>query len=325
MARPAAAQTGEVLRASYTLRNSSRMPKLWLEVRIPSTLPVEIPGRALSLGSTASSVVGTRAADAPRPLPHRPHGHPHRRPVGLFESGALSAGRPTHRLPGRRTVARWRCRRPHRGHAAHAKRTPHMTPLVTGCGRTCRASHSIASTGSPAPARRSCRSRSSTSSRPPTCGCSSTWSTAGRLVRGDELTPRIWGQAGGVDSRPRTRREPQRRPDCVRRAHRAAAARSRRPAVSEDHAGSGRGHGRRRQSRSSRCSSRGSVGCGAGCRRSSSAPSLERTWVRPLTGLRARGVETVGVAARRSGVCCADARRAWTAAAGQGPARRRAA
>jgi len=44
------AHVGEVLRATYTLRSSSRLPKLWLEVHNPSTLPVPIPGRAISLG-----------------------------------------------------------------------------------------------------------------------------------------------------------------------------------------------------------------------------------------------------------------------------------
>ena len=38
------AQAGDVLRASYTVRNTSRLPKLWLEVHNPSTLPVELPG-----------------------------------------------------------------------------------------------------------------------------------------------------------------------------------------------------------------------------------------------------------------------------------------
>src|SRR3954453_18932159 len=44
------AQTGDVLRASYTVRNTSRLPKLWLEVHNPSTLPVDLPGHAVTLG-----------------------------------------------------------------------------------------------------------------------------------------------------------------------------------------------------------------------------------------------------------------------------------
>src|SRR5215213_1685182 len=44
-------EVGDVLRASYTVRNTSRLPKLWLEVHNPTTLPVPLPGRALALGS----------------------------------------------------------------------------------------------------------------------------------------------------------------------------------------------------------------------------------------------------------------------------------
>jgi uncharacterized protein (DUF58 family) len=41
---------GDPLRVTYTLRNTSRLPKLWLEVHNPTTLPGGLPGRALSLG-----------------------------------------------------------------------------------------------------------------------------------------------------------------------------------------------------------------------------------------------------------------------------------
>src|ERR671919_2945670 len=44
------AQAGDVLRASYTVRNMSRLPKLWLEVHNPTSLPVPLPGQAISLG-----------------------------------------------------------------------------------------------------------------------------------------------------------------------------------------------------------------------------------------------------------------------------------
>ncbi len=45
------AHVGDQLRTTYTLRNTSRMPKLWLEVHNPSTLPIPLPGRAISLGT----------------------------------------------------------------------------------------------------------------------------------------------------------------------------------------------------------------------------------------------------------------------------------
>src|SRR5215218_1572240 len=41
---------GDRLRVTYTLRNTSRVPKFWLEVHNPTSLPAGLPGRALSLG-----------------------------------------------------------------------------------------------------------------------------------------------------------------------------------------------------------------------------------------------------------------------------------
>ncbi len=40
---------GDRLRVTYTLRNGSRFPKLWLEVHNPTTLPGALPGRAITL------------------------------------------------------------------------------------------------------------------------------------------------------------------------------------------------------------------------------------------------------------------------------------
>ena len=47
---PAAGHVGDRLRITYTLRNTGRMPKPWLEVHNPTTLPGGLPGRAISLG-----------------------------------------------------------------------------------------------------------------------------------------------------------------------------------------------------------------------------------------------------------------------------------
>jgi uncharacterized protein (DUF58 family) len=44
------AHVGERMRVTYTLRNPSRVPKPWLEVHNPTTLPGGLPGRALGLG-----------------------------------------------------------------------------------------------------------------------------------------------------------------------------------------------------------------------------------------------------------------------------------
>ena len=40
---------GDKLRVTYTLRNTGRVPKPWLEIYNPTTLPGGLPGRALSL------------------------------------------------------------------------------------------------------------------------------------------------------------------------------------------------------------------------------------------------------------------------------------
>src|SRR5688572_24908620 len=83
------AQTGDILRASYTVRNTSRLPKLWLEVHNPTTLPVDLPGHAVSLGPRGQKSWSVRV-----PLTRRGHyrieplvlrtGDP----IGLFESHA---------------------------------------------------------------------------------------------------------------------------------------------------------------------------------------------------------------------------------------------
>jgi len=40
---------GDQMRVTYTLRNGSRIPKPWLEIHNPTTLPGSLPGRAISL------------------------------------------------------------------------------------------------------------------------------------------------------------------------------------------------------------------------------------------------------------------------------------
>jgi uncharacterized protein (DUF58 family) len=41
---------GDKLKVTYTLRNTSRLPKFWLEIHNPTSLPGGLPGRAISLG-----------------------------------------------------------------------------------------------------------------------------------------------------------------------------------------------------------------------------------------------------------------------------------
>jgi uncharacterized protein (DUF58 family) len=59
---------GDRLQITYTLRNTSRLPKPWLEIHNPTTLPGGLPGRAISLGSMAERSWLVRA-----PLVRRGH------------------------------------------------------------------------------------------------------------------------------------------------------------------------------------------------------------------------------------------------------------
>jgi uncharacterized protein (DUF58 family) len=59
---------GDRLEITYTLRNTSRLPKPWLEVHNPTTLPGGLPGRAIALGSRAERSWLVRA-----PLMRRGH------------------------------------------------------------------------------------------------------------------------------------------------------------------------------------------------------------------------------------------------------------
>jgi uncharacterized protein (DUF58 family) len=59
---------GDRLQVTYTLRNTSRVPKFWLEIHNPTSLPGGLPGRALSLGPTSERSWRIRA-----PLVRRGH------------------------------------------------------------------------------------------------------------------------------------------------------------------------------------------------------------------------------------------------------------
>jgi uncharacterized protein (DUF58 family) len=59
---------GDRLQITYTLRNTSRVPKPWLEIHNPTTLPGGLPGRAISLGARAERSWLVRA-----PLTRRGH------------------------------------------------------------------------------------------------------------------------------------------------------------------------------------------------------------------------------------------------------------
>ena len=128
------AQTGDTLRANYTVRNTSRLPKPWLVVHNPTTLPVALPGQAIAIGPR-----GERSWSAYVTLTRRGHyrvdplalrtGDP----LGLFESTAAVGSYSTvivyprvEALPG------WRLP-PAFVEGSHAERvrTPHTTPSAT--------------------------------------------------------------------------------------------------------------------------------------------------------------------------------------------------
>jgi uncharacterized protein (DUF58 family) len=128
------AEVGDVLRVTYTVRNLSRLPKPWLEAYNPSTLPVALPGRALSLGPrgerwwAARVLLTRRGQHRVDPMTLRTAD-----PFGLFESFA-SVGTPVELLvhPKVEQIPGWRLP-PAQIEGAHARpvRTPHTTPHAT--------------------------------------------------------------------------------------------------------------------------------------------------------------------------------------------------
>ncbi len=129
------AQAGDMLRASYTVRNTSRLPKLWLEVHNPTTLPVALPGQAVTLGWRGEQSWSVRVPLARRghfrvdPLALRTGD-----PLGLFESHASVGGHSTVIVyPRVEALPAWRLP-PASIEGSHAQpvRTPHTTPHATG-------------------------------------------------------------------------------------------------------------------------------------------------------------------------------------------------
>jgi uncharacterized protein (DUF58 family) len=83
------ATVGDILAVTYTLRSHARLPRPWLEVHSPSTLPLAIPGRVISLAPRTQRTWAARV-----PLPRRgqyrvdPLVVRTGDPLGLFESVA---------------------------------------------------------------------------------------------------------------------------------------------------------------------------------------------------------------------------------------------
>lgn len=128
------ARAGDMLRATYTVRNTSRLPKLWLEVHNPTTLPVALPGQAITIGPR-----GERSWSVHVRLTRRGHfrvdplalrtGDP----LGLFESNAAIGGYSTVVVyPRVEVLPGWRLPAAQvEGSHAEKVRTPHATPSVT--------------------------------------------------------------------------------------------------------------------------------------------------------------------------------------------------
>ncbi len=125
---------GDRMRVTYTLRNTSRMPKLWLEIHNPTTLPGGLPGRAITLGGRSERSWLIRA-----PLSRRGHFRIeplHIRtgdPFGFFEASAgVGQGVTLVVYPKVDALPLWRLPPASiEGAHAQAERTLQTTPLAT--------------------------------------------------------------------------------------------------------------------------------------------------------------------------------------------------
>ena len=128
------AHVGDALAVTYTVRNTSRLPKPWLEVYSPSDLPLPLPGRALVLGPRSE-----RSWVARVPLTRRGQFTVDQLvvrtgdPFGFFESVAgvgepqsVIVYPPIESLPGLRLPPAML-----EGAQANAERTAQITPHVT--------------------------------------------------------------------------------------------------------------------------------------------------------------------------------------------------
>jgi len=125
---------GDRIRVTYTLRNTSRIPKPWLEIHNPTSLPAGLPGRAISLGGRTERSWLIRT-----PLTRRGHfrieplqirtGDP----FGFFESSAsVGSGINVTVYPRLEPIPLWRLPAANLdGSQALRERTLQATPLAT--------------------------------------------------------------------------------------------------------------------------------------------------------------------------------------------------
>jgi uncharacterized protein (DUF58 family) len=125
---------GDRIRVTYTLRNTSRIPKPWLEVHNPTSLPAGLPGRALSLSGRTErswlikSMLTKRGHFRIEPLQIRTGD-----PFGFFESSAsVGSGINVTVYPRLEPIPLWRLPASNLdGSHAMRERTLQSTPLAT--------------------------------------------------------------------------------------------------------------------------------------------------------------------------------------------------
>jgi hypothetical protein len=289
---------GDRMRVTYTLRNSSRLPKPWLEIHNPTTLPGGLPGRAITLRGRTERSWLIRA-----PLSRRGHFRIeplHIRtgdPFGFFEASAtVGQGISVVVYPRLEALPRWKLPTAAlEGSHATPVRTMQTTPLATTVrpyapGDAMNRIHwkTTARHGE-------IQVKEFDLSRPPMPGSSSTSSAVSRPAKAKS---RPWRQRSARPLRSPTRRSrrtarsgsPSTSP--VRRSCRptgAAASTSRSCSSSPRSRPTGCAR---------RLSRRSSPAC-RGLRRGMTAvvitASLDPSWVRPLASLRSRGVTCVVV------------------------------
>jgi uncharacterized protein (DUF58 family) len=125
---------GDELAVTYTIRNTSRIPKPWLEVHNPATLPGGLPGRAVTIGGRAEQSWLVRTA-----LDRRGHFRIEPMvirtgdPFGLFESSAMvGSGVTIVVYPRVERLPQWRLPASTvEGARSAPERSFHATPLAT--------------------------------------------------------------------------------------------------------------------------------------------------------------------------------------------------
>jgi uncharacterized protein (DUF58 family) len=125
---------GDKLRVTYTVRNSSRLPKLWLEVHNPTTLPGGLPGRAISLrGHQERSWLIRAPLDRRGSFRIEPLAIRTGDPFGFFEASAtVGRGVSVVVYPRLEPIPRWRLPAASiEGSRAAPERALQTTPLAT--------------------------------------------------------------------------------------------------------------------------------------------------------------------------------------------------